>query len=957
MIGKKITSLLLILSVAVGGLLCPVSAEKSATVDMVPSAENNVLDNDAISLFLVPSYADFIAGHADAPSPHLSIVADNHQLVGYSEGNVELKEHLEKTAAIVNKNDSYLEYEINAEQAGLYSIRVTYAPTVSKSTAYECSVIINGTLPFKSASDIQLNRKFYNKSEITQDKKGNDVRPEQAEDMNYRTFALKDSRGVFSDPLQFYLQQGSNRVRLEFTQGNVAVEKVEFYNDSAVPKYQEYRGQTAGKVNAAPFEPIYRQAEEAKAITHTVLYPTYDKSSGATVPSDPAKLRLNTIGQGTWKMPGQSIEWEIDVPEDGYYNLGMRARQNYVRGFYSSRNIYIDDQLLFDEMKNVEFSYQVDWYIKVLGDDTPYLFYLEKGLHTIRMEAVPGIIGEFVSELEEIIFDLNTIYRKMIMVTGVTPDMYRDYQLEKDIPGLLESFDSLASRLRAMKKAIEKTGVKKGSEAVVAEKLAIQLDSFIDKPDTVPLRLEDFRNNISALSSWVGTLKEQPLELDYLFLKHADAPLPKANNNFFQQFSYRFMAFISSFVEDYSYVSDESENGSNLSVWVNLGRDQAQIIKDLAENYFTPQTDININISLVQMGLVEAIAAGKGPDIALYTGMGDSVNLAARGALQDLSKDPNYKEITSRFHKNSMRPFLYNDGAYGYPIQQSFYMMFYRKDIFDELELSPPKTWDEFYRALTVISKKKLLVGVPVGSATIPDNTMFDVLLYQNDGDYYNKNQTQTLFDSDAALKAFTQWTEFYSKYSLPLTYDFYNRFRSGEMPLGFADYSVYNQLSVAAPEIDGLWEMLPMPGTVQKDGTVNDTISGGVSGCIMLKKAKNKEAGYQFLDWFTSAKIQSEYGLAVENILGQGGRYNPANMEAIRMMNWSDKEADMLIGQMNKLQLTEQIPASYFVTRSLTNAFRSVVIRYENPRESLITYNNDINAEIKRKRKEMKLD
>ena len=114
MIGKKITSLLLILSVVVGGLLCPVSAEKSATVDMVPSAENNVLDNDAISLFLVPSYADFIAGHADAPSPHLSIVADNHQLVVYSEGNVELKEHLEKTAAIVNKNDIYLEYEINA---------------------------------------------------------------------------------------------------------------------------------------------------------------------------------------------------------------------------------------------------------------------------------------------------------------------------------------------------------------------------------------------------------------------------------------------------------------------------------------------------------------------------------------------------------------------------------------------------------------------------------------------------------------------------------------------------------------------------------------------------------------------------------------------------------------------------------------------------------------------------
>lgn len=957
MIGKKITSVLLILSIVITGFLFPVAAEKSTASGTDSSAGDAVSQKDTTSLFLVPSYTDFIAGHADAPSPQVSISVDNHQLVQYSEGNVELKEHSGKMAAIVNKNNSYLEYEINAEETGLYSIRMTYAPTVSKSTAYECTVMINGTLPFKSASDIELNRKFYNKSDITKDRKGNDVRPEQAEDMSYRTQVLKDSRGVFSDPLQFYLQQGSNRVQLAFTQGNIAVEKVEFYNEAALPKYQEYQAQTAGKTDNAPAEPVYRQAEEAKSMTHTVLYPTYDKSSGATVPSDPAKLRLNTIGQGTWKMPGQSIEWEIDVPEDGYYNLGMRARQSYVRGFYSSRYIYIDDQLLFDEMKNVEFPYSVNWYIKVLGDETPYLFYLEKGTHTIRMEAVPGVVGESVSKFEDIIFDLNTIYRKMIMVTGVTPDTYRDYQLEKDIPGLLETFESLASRLRTMKAAIEETGVQKGSEAVVAEKLAIQLDSFIDKPDTVPLRLEDFRNNISALSSWVGTLKEQPLELDYLFLKRADTPLPKANNNFLQQFSYRFRAFISSFVEDYSYVSDESKTGSSLNVWVNLGRDQAQIIKDLVENYFTPQTDISINISLVQMGLVEAIAAGKGPDIALYTGMGDSVNLAARGALADLSQDSNYQDIVSRFHKNSMRPFLYNGGAYGYPIQQSFYMMFYRKDIFEELELSPPKTWDEFYRALTVISKKKLLVGVPVGSATMPDNTMFDILLYQNGGDYYNQTQTGTLFDSDAALKAFTQWTEFYRKYSLLLTYDFYNRFRSGEMPLGFADYSVYNQLSVAAPEIDGLWEMLPIPGTVQKDGTVNDTISGGVTGCIMLKKIKDKEAGYQFLNWFTSAKVQAEYGIAVENILGQGGRYNPANMEAIRMMNWSDKEADLLIGQMNKLQLTEQIPASYFVTRSLTNAFRSVVIRYENPRESLITYNNDINAEIKRKRKEMKID
>lgn len=49
-------------------------------------------------------------------------------------------------------------------------------------------------------------------------------------------------------------------------------------------------------------------------------------------------------------------------------------------------------------------------------------------------------------------------------------------------------------------------------------------------------------------------------------------------------------------------------------------------------------------------------------------------------------------------------------------------------------------------------------------------------------------------------------WTRFYTDYSFPLTYDFYNRFRTGEMPLGLAPYSMYNTLSALAPELDGLW-------------------------------------------------------------------------------------------------------------------------------------------------------
>lgn len=56
--------------------------------------------------------------------------------------------------------------------------------------------------------------------------------------------------------------------------------------------------------------------------------------------------------------------------------------------------------------------------------------------------------------------------------------------------------------------------------------------------------------------------------------------------------------------------------------------------------------------------------------------------------------------------------------------------------------------------------------------------------------------------------------------------------------------------------------------------------------------------------------------------------------------------------------QITElpQIPGSYYVQRNLNSAFRKVVLKNENPREMLELYNNEINAEIRRKRKEFGL-
>lgn len=67
------------------------------------------------------------------------------------------------------------------------------------------------------------------------------------------------------------------------------------------------------------------------------------------------------------------------------------------------------------------FGFSPDWYIKTLGDEKPYRFYLGVGTHTIRMEVVPGDSAAITAELQECVLELNTLYRRILMVTGTQP--------------------------------------------------------------------------------------------------------------------------------------------------------------------------------------------------------------------------------------------------------------------------------------------------------------------------------------------------------------------------------------------------------------------------------------------------------------------------------------------------------------------------------------------------------
>lgn len=861
-------------------------------------------------------------------------------------------------------------WTVNIPETGVYNIKMIYEALESNTNDVEFSLLIDGESPYATASRIMLSKRWINESEIKQDSRQNDIRPGQISTPCWQETPLEDIDGLFNEPLEFYMEAGEHTITFESEKAEFAVKSFTFYQYEAPAAYT---APSDSDLTQAQGQKITLEGETAAYKSSRTLYPTADKSSYLTSSangSSPTKTRYNTIGSGSWTQSTQTVTWEFNVDKAGYYKIGIRGRQDQMRGMYSNRRLYVNGEVPCLEANQIKFYYDTDWSITTPksenGDDL--YFYLQAGTNTISLEAVPGEIGEIMGNLDELVYNINSYYRQIRQITGPDPDEYNNYMIDTAIPSIVPDFKEYAKTLRDKKAEIEKLSGSGGTEAETLEKMAIVLDKCIKKPDLIPEMMSQIKDNITSVSSFVNQYREQPLEVDMIEVATSDQDFTSCDKSFFGSLGFGFKGFIGSFFEDYNALSDEDE--SAMECWVMLGRDNAEALQQLISSEYNPTAKTKINLKLVQGGIVEATFAGKGPDLALFMGGDFPIQLAARGVLTDLTTFSDFDEVKTRFADDATVLYQYNGGTYGLPCDQTFPMLFYRSDILSEYGIDPAtdlNTWDGLLNCLPTLQRNYLEVGLilpvmtstggttQVSAITEPGNT-FAMLLLQQGLNYYNEEQTKTTFDTQEAVNAFDTWTKFYTTYSFQQTYDAFTRFRTGDMPVVIQNYTFYNQLSVAAPEIKGCWGFQPVPGTVQEDGTINHAANSNGSGAIIFTKAADQEGAWDFIKWFTSTDAQVKYGNNIESILGTMGRYATANEEALQQLSWTTSEVNLLLDQLNSQVEIPIIPASYGVTRNVMNAFRAVVNDYDNARDTLFWYNKDINDEITRKLEDLGL-
>ncbi|MBR2907457.1 MAG: extracellular solute-binding protein [Clostridia bacterium] len=690
--------------------------------------------------------------------------------------------------------------------------------------------------------------------------------------------------------------------------------------------------------------------------------------------------------------------------KDANGNLVLYDEDSYLAQHGNTAGFY--DGVPFDEAAKLQFAYDQDWQSSFLTadvdrDDTLSIYFEDGVIYMLELEVTIGEMGEIVREVQQTLDAINDCYLNILQLTGTNPDKYRDYGFSRVMPDTINQMEMAAQRLAGensdgeggIVKALEKISGEASSMTSTLERVAWLLHRMTDE-DNIAANLSQLKTYIGTLGTWLGDAKTQPLQLDYLMIQPTGGKLPAAKPGFFKMMAHEFGSFFQSFIRNYDRMGATVEaTDAATKVWLAYGRDQSQVIRNLINNDFTPNkeefgdkdgNEIIVDLKLVAGGtLLPSILSGAGPDVYIGLGEDSVINYAIRGALIAIENMEGFKEMclqeyedengnivdnskNAQFNEAAMIVMGIEDSVgemhyYGLPETQGFSMMFVREDILADLDIDIPRTWDDIYAAIPTLQANNMQIGV---------QNDYKIFLYQMGGELFADNGMRINLDSNVALTSFNMMCNLFTQYGFPYKYDFANRFRTGEMPIGFASYTAtYNHLKVFATEIDGLWGFYPLPGIIETDEkgneiydengdpVINNVAVSACSAIVMIVGCRNEYNAWQFMKWHVGAECQATYSEEMCAIIGPSAKHSTANLQALADMPWTSEELLQLGTQFNKLASIPNYPGSYIIGRYTNFAFLSAYNSSADPSEELLSYITTINKEITRKRDEFDLE
>ena len=163
------------------------------------------------------SYRDYCSNYDIGLKPRTEIVIDAKDYVR-AEG-MEVLEYIDyqdmEGTSVFTDEKGIIEYEVDIQQEGFYSLSLQYYPVEGKSASIQRSILIDGALPYAQLGLVEFSRIWVNAvDEWERDNRGNDLKPRQVEAPQWVRSYCYDSEGSETEKLSVFLTKGVHTITL-----------------------------------------------------------------------------------------------------------------------------------------------------------------------------------------------------------------------------------------------------------------------------------------------------------------------------------------------------------------------------------------------------------------------------------------------------------------------------------------------------------------------------------------------------------------------------------------------------------------------------------------------------------------------------------------------------------------------------------------------------------------------
>ena len=837
---------------------------------------------------------------------------------------------------------------------GQYEIWLTYLNTTQSTLPTELIVRLDGELPFYELRRVKLTSLWVvGSDDIPVDRYGNEIAPTPVSAQTEQSAGLTDSTARIDTPFLFELKQGSHTLTLACQDSGTHISAVTLKGPEALPAYAGEKAQGDGMI-VIEGENIYSRSKSSIRGA--------GEFNAVLTPYSIEHRVLNHLDGASFDTAGDTVTYAFRAEKAGWYNLDFHYRQSVKADFPVFFDLLIDGAIPSEAARRIHMDYSTSFVdMTVMNGGAPQTFYLSEGGHTLSLRINGAPLTPVYEMIDRVLSEINNLSLEITRLSGGKADQYRSYNVREYIPDIEERLGGWSRDCAdAVEYVKQFSSGGSGSAFSSLTLCADQLRRLAEKPEDLPRRLSELSTGSNSASRMLAQqlqdMANNDVSIDQIIFYQDGAKIP-SRAGFMESAGKSVERFVTSFSSQ-DYAAGTGKNG-HLQVWMGRSRQYVELVQNLIDMQFTPQTGIQVDISLMPDAnkLVLANAAGTAPDVVLSLQYVVPSYLNIRGALYDLTQFEDFGEVAQRFSSGLFIPYTLGDGVYAMPETVNFWVMFYRRDILEALSIEVPDSMDEVKLILPELQRRNMnfyfptagMSGMKVFPGTLP-------LILQSGGSIYADTVSDTTLDSDESLKGFREMTELFTVYNMPTDVPspgFYQQFRDGTLPIGIADLATYNLLLNAAPELDSLWDIALYPGLTQEDGTVERWTTGGAETMAIMSQTEMPDKAWAFLKWWSSDEVQAEFGSLLQSTYGSEYIWPTANTNAFATLPLKSVHKKVIMEQMKWMTEAPWVLGTYMLERELSNAFISVVVDGVDARRALDTAVKRINRETYRKLEE----